>query len=130
MSDKEKIAVTAMDQKGLYSKLDSRFGRCSAFVIVDIENSKIANHKIISNESMSAGQGAGVSTSQTMSREGIHKVITGNIGPNAIQVLAASDIEVFSAPQDITIKEAIDMYLENKLKKIESPTVDSHFGLN
>ena len=123
-----KIAITAMDQNGLESKLDDRFGRCNSFVIVDLVDSKINNYQVIENKDAIGAQGVGISTSETIANKGVEIVITGNIGPNAIRVLQASNIEVYSAPSNITVQEAIQLYVDNKLQLVDTPTVGGHFG--
>ncbi len=63
--------------------MDPRFGRCLYFLVVDPETLQC---QTIDN-SNSMGGGAGVSTAQSVIKEGVRAVLPGNCGPNAHQVL-------------------------------------------
>jgi len=119
-----KIAVTSKSDK-LESEIDPRFGRCSYFLIVDIENMSFES---ISNESSMASGGAGIRAAQTVAKAGADIVVTGNMGPNAFQTLSAAGIMVFIGAHG-TVKEAIEKYKKGELEKIDSANVGSHFGM-
>jgi len=119
-----KIAVTAKSNN-LESEIDPRFGRCSFFIIVDPD---VMDFESISNESAMSSGGAGIQAAQTVAKAGVEVVITGNMGPNAFQTLSAAGIMVFTGANG-TVKEAIDKYKRGELKKTESASVDSHFGM-
>lgn len=119
-----KIAVTSKSDK-LESEIDPRFGRCSYFLIVDIENMSFES---ISNEISMASGGAGIRAAQTVAKTGADIVVTGNMGPNAFQTLSAAGIMVFIGAQG-TVKEAIEKYKKGELEKIDTANVDSHFGM-
>ena len=119
-----KVAVTSKSNT-LESEIDPRFGRCSFFIIVDIET---MDFETISNESVMASGGAGIKAAQNVAKTGVKAVITGNMGPNAFQTLSAAGIKVFIGANG-TIKEAIEQYKKGQLEKLESPSVDSHFGM-
>jgi predicted Fe-Mo cluster-binding NifX family protein len=119
-----KIAVTAKSNI-LESDIDPRFGRCSYFLIIDVNTMRF---KSISNESAIASGGAGIQAAQTIAKEGVEVVVTGNMGPNAFQTLSAAGIKVFTGA-DGTILEAIEKYKNGKLKETEAPNVGSHSGM-
>ena len=119
-----KIAVTAKSNN-LESEIDPRFGRCSFFIIVDPD---VMDFESISNESAMSSGGAGIQAAQTVAKAGVEVVITGNMGPNAFQTLSAAGIMVFTGANG-TVKEAIDKYKRGELKKTESASVGSHFGM-
>lgn len=119
-----KIAVTAKSNI-LESEIDPRFGRCTFFLIIDINT---MNFKYIPNESSMASGGAGIQAAQTIAKSGAEIVITGNIGPNAFETLSASGIKVFTGVSG-TIEDAIEKYKKGKLKESEFPNVGSHSGM-
>jgi predicted Fe-Mo cluster-binding NifX family protein len=119
-----KIAVTAKSNR-LESEIDPRFGRCSYFLIIETDT---MNFESISNESAMASGGAGIQAAQTVAKEGVKVVITGNIGPNAFQTLSAAGIVVFTGV-DGTVKEAIEKHKKGELKLTTNPSVKSHFGM-
>jgi predicted Fe-Mo cluster-binding NifX family protein len=117
-----KIAVTA-SQPDLDSQVDPRFGRCLYFLVVDPETLQC---QTIDN-SNSMGGGAGVSTAQSVIKEGVRAVLTGNCGPNAHQVLSAAGIEVITGVSG-KIKQAVQDYQSGKLQASAQPNVPDHFG--
>jgi predicted Fe-Mo cluster-binding NifX family protein len=119
-----KIAVTSKSNT-LESKIDPRFGRCSYFLIIDIET---MSFKPISNESTMSSGGAGIQAAQTIAKLEIEVVLTGNIGPNAFQTLSAAGIKVFTGASG-TIKEVIDKYKKRELIEAKVPNVNSHSGM-
>jgi predicted Fe-Mo cluster-binding NifX family protein len=121
---KMKICISSTG-KNLDAVVDQRFGRCQYFLIVDTETMKV---KTISNESTLSSGGAGIQAAQIVTKEDIGSVITGNIGPNAFQILQAAGIKVYTGAEG-TIKEAIDNYKKGKLKETGSANVESHSGI-
>lgn len=118
-----KICITSSEET-LDSNLDPRFGRCAYFVITDLESGE---HTIIPNEFGIAGGGAGISSGQLMVKEGVESIITGNVGPNAMNVLNAADISVYRGKNQ-SVRENIEFYKAGKLDKI-TKAGQSHFGM-
>ena len=106
------------------SILDSRFGRCSYFFLVDLESGK---QTLIPNESVISGGGAGISSGQLMVEKGVEAIITGNIGPNAMNVLKAAGINIYRGKNE-SVEDNIEYFKADKLEKINE-TVPSHFGM-
>lgn len=119
-----KICVSSTG-KDLNAGVDQRFGRCQYFLIVDTET---MNVKTISNESALSSGGAGIQAAQIVTKEGVDTVITGNIGPNAFQILQAAGIKVFTGAEG-TIEDAIERYKKGNLRETGSANVESHSGL-
>jgi predicted Fe-Mo cluster-binding NifX family protein len=119
-----KICVTSIGDN-IDSDIDPRFGRCKYFLIIDTDS---MNVKSISNDSMMASGGAGIQAAQMVAKTGAKTVITGNIGPNAFQTLKAADIKIITGVNG-KIKDVVERFNQGKLEEIDSPNVDSHFGL-
>ena len=111
-----KIAVSSMD-KNIDSNVSGVFGRCSYFIIAEIENQKIERTEAIENKSTDQMSGAGISTAQLMAEKKVNAVITGNVGPRALDVLRQFNIEVYSGSG--AIKKVLQEFINGKLKKIE-----------
>ena len=119
-----KIGITSTGET-LDSEMDQRFGRCRYFIIFDTESMEF---EALSNENAMTSGGAGIQAAQTIANKGVDVVITGNVGPNAFQTLSAAGIAVFTGATG-TIKELIEKYKKGELKKTESASVGSHFGM-
>ena len=106
-----KIAISSTG-KTLDDDIDQRFGRCKYFIIADTEN-KV---KAVENQGAIQGHGAGIKASQQIGELGVEAVITGNLGPNATDVLNQLGIKAYHSSG--TVKDAIDAFKNNKLKEI------------
>jgi len=110
-----KIAVSSTD-KNIESNVSDVFGRCPYFIIAEIEHQKIEKTEAIKNESMDQTSGAGISAAQLMAEKDVNAVITGNVGPRALDVLKQFSIEIYSG--EGAIKEVLQEFIDGKLKKI------------
>lgn len=119
-----KICITS-EGKTLDSKVDQRFGRARNFIFFDTDTGAL---EVEDNPNAQLQGGAGIQSGQLVATKGTKVVLTGNVGPNAHQVLSSAGIEVFTGVSG-TIKEAIDGYKNSKYKKTESPSVGSKFGM-
>jgi len=119
-----KICVSASSDS-LDAKVDSRFGRCPYFVIVDSETMEFS---VIINDSTNAAHGAGIQAAQTVANMGAKVVITGNVGPNAFNVLSATGIKIVTGASG-SVREAVEKYKSGQLKETGNPTVGGHFGM-
>lgn len=118
-----KIAISSMGRKSS-DLMDPRFGRCECFQVYDTERKE---YGVLDNESKSSGQGAGIGASQFILDQGVDALVTGKLGPNAFEVLATSDMELYTS-ESIAVEEVVALYERGELQKLESPGV-GHAGL-
>jgi predicted Fe-Mo cluster-binding NifX family protein len=118
-----KICVTS-NGNSIESNLDPRFGRAAYFIIADIETME---YEAIENAAANSGGGAGITSGQLMVDKGVEAVITGNVGPNAANVLKAANIKIYRGIS-ASVKENIEKFNKGILEKIDT-TVPSHFGM-
>jgi predicted Fe-Mo cluster-binding NifX family protein len=119
-----KICVSASSDS-LDANVDPRFGRCPYFVVVDSETMEFT---VVSNDSTNAAHGAGIQAAQTVANMGAKVVITGNVGPNAFNVLSATGIKIVTGVSG-SIRDAVEKYKSGQLKETGNPTVGGHFGM-
>jgi len=119
-----KICITS-EGKTLDSKVDPRFGRCQNFIFFDTDT---GNFEAQENTNAQFQGGAGIQSGQLVVSKGVKVVITGNVGPNAHQVLSVAGISIFTGVSG-TVKEAIDGYKNGKFKPADAPSVGSKFGM-
>ena len=120
-----KIAITAKGDS-LSSEMDPRFGRCAYFIVVDTDNP--AGFSALKNDAAEAGGGAGIRAAQMIVDSGAQAVVSGNFGPNAFGALSAADIKLYSVSAS-TVQEALDSFVGNKARALESATAAAHAGL-
>ena len=119
-----KIAVSSSG-RNLDSQVDPRFGRCAYFVIVETDD---MSFEAFDNENIALGGGAGIQSAQFVASKGAKAVITGNCGPNAVQTLSVSRIDVFVGNSG-TVKEVIEKYTRGDIKSSSTANVTDHHGM-
>ncbi|KYC49366.1 MAG: Dinitrogenase iron-molybdenum cofactor [Candidatus Methanofastidiosum methylothiophilum] len=119
-----KIAISSTGTE-LTSQVDQRFGRCSYFLIVDVETN---NFEVYPNSAASAPNGAGIEAAKNLVKKGVKAIISGNIGPNAFQILQAEGIEVVPEFKG-TADEAVRFFKEGNYSKAAHHNVNAHSGL-
>ncbi len=113
-----KIAITAEDVT-LESRVDPKFGRCRYFLIADIENEGLTHEGLsqaVKNEGAIQGHGAGIKAAKQLGELGVKAVLTGEVGPNAADVLEQLGIKAYHASG--TAKESVEKFRNNELKAI------------
>jgi len=101
-----KIAITSTGNN-LESKLDQRFGRCSYFVIYDLETKGL---EFIPNPNKDAQEGAGPASVQIVASRNVQKIISGEFGIKIKSLLDSLKIQmiVIKDPEK-KIEEIINM---------------------
>lgn len=118
-----KIAVSAAGAS-LDAPFDARFGRCSHFIVVDTET---LQWKALSNDGAMASGGAGIQAAQMVVNDGVEAVVTGHVGPNAYQVLAAAKVTPLMTVA-ATVREAVEQFKDGRTTPAGGPTAPGHFG--
>jgi len=109
-----KIAISSTN-KNIEGNVSNIFGRCPYFIIAEIKDNKIEKTEAIKNEVINQVSGAGISTAKLMAEKDIEVVITGNVGPMALDVLNQFNIEIYSG--EGIIKDVLQEFIDGKLKK-------------
>jgi predicted Fe-Mo cluster-binding NifX family protein len=101
-----KIAITSTGNN-LGSNLDQRFGRCSYFVIYDIETQGM---EFIPNPNKDAQEGAGPASVQLVASRDFKKIVSGEFGIKIKSLLDSLKIQmiVLKEPEK-TVGEIIGM---------------------
>jgi predicted Fe-Mo cluster-binding NifX family protein len=110
-----KVVISATGNN-LTTNVDRQFGRCPWFLFVDTESLK---YEAVRNESADAASGAGTACAQLALEKEVVAVISGQVGPNAYEVLKQGGVMIFLAPEPIRVTEAIDQYKSNRLTQME-----------
>lgn len=120
-----KICVTAT-ASGIDAPMDPRFGRCPFFVVVDLDS---MTGQSIANSNINATSGAGIQAASEIAKQGVSALITGNLGPNAMQTLRAAKIDVYQHQGGGSVRDAAEKFKRGELSKMEEPTVSAHSGM-
>ncbi|RDU21805.1 NifB/NifX family molybdenum-iron cluster-binding protein [Anaerosacchariphilus polymeriproducens] len=104
--------------------LDRRFGRCEIFQIYDSEKEQ---YTAIQNKGATAGGGAGIAAAGQIIDEKVDVIITGNLGPNAYELLEKEGIKAYTC-EAVMVSEAVDMFQKNQLAEINTAG-NAHHGM-
>lgn len=110
-----KVAISATGNH-LNADVDNRFGRCPWLLLVDTDSLQC---EAIQNTAADAQSGAGTSTAQLVLEKEAEVVISGQVGPNAYEVLKQGGVRIFIASKEMTAEEAVDKFKNNQLEQME-----------
>ncbi len=111
--------------KTLNSLASSRFGRAPYLLVL---NEKGEIEEVLSNEGVQAMRGAGIAAAQEIASKGVNILISGNIGPKALDVLDMAGVKIFFASSSLTVKKVFLMWKEGKLTQVSRSSGSSGFG--
>ena len=109
-----KVCVTALNP-GMDAQVDPRFGRAQYFVFVDTDTMECES---VPNPNVGAYGGAGVQSAQLVAERRAKVVITGHVGPNASQALAAAGIKVITGMSGLTVREAVERFKKGEVSAV------------
>jgi predicted Fe-Mo cluster-binding NifX family protein len=119
-----KIVVSAngLDLEAAASPI---LGRAPNFLIVDTET---MGFDTLGNPALGAAGGAGVQASQFVVEHGAEAVVSGNVGPNAFDVLQAAGVPVYLF-EGGTVRQAVEAFKAGKLQSAGNATAPHHAGM-
>ena len=117
--------VVSSQGSGLGAKASPIFGRCAVYVFVDTETMEAES---VPNPAQNAAGGAGIQAAQFVVSKGVGAVLTGNVGPNASNVLTAAGIDFYFVG-DMTVEEAVKAFVAGQLTKASGANVGAHAGM-
>ena len=103
----------------------ARFGRSPYFLFCDSDDPQgTGDYKY--NPSLIGVDGLGIVVAEFVVKEKVDILITGRLGRNALKVIQAINVQAYSAPETMTLMEAISSWKEGGLTKINESSVGSH----
>src|SRR5690554_2371286 len=90
------------------------FGRCPVYVFVDTDTMAF---EALENPAINAPGGAGIQAAQFIVEQKAQAVITGNVGPNAFNVLNAAGVGVYPFGGD-TVRQAVEAFKAGELQPV------------
>jgi predicted Fe-Mo cluster-binding NifX family protein len=119
-----RIAVSAQGEN-LDAPASPVFGRCPTYVFVDTETMEF---EAAPNPAMNQGGGAGIQAAQFVVEYGAEVVLTGNLGPNAFDVLQAAGIPGYLVPEG-TVRQAVEAFKAGRVQPMGGANVAAHAGM-
>jgi predicted Fe-Mo cluster-binding NifX family protein len=101
------------------------FGRCPTYIFVDTET---MDFEAVPNPAMSQGGGAGIQAALFVVNQGAEAVLTGNLGPNAFDVLRAAAVPSYLVSEG-TIRQVVEAFKAGQLQPVAGANVSAHAGM-
>jgi len=125
MSEKKTRIAVSSTGPTLEDTVESRFGRCAYFLIIDPES---MDFEAIENPNIALGGGAGIQSAQLMASKGVSVVLTGNCGPNAFQTFGAAGIQVITGVTG-KVREVAERFRAGELHASSGAGMESRSGM-
>jgi len=101
------------------------FGRCPTYMFVETETFEF---EAVPNPAMNQAGGAGIQAAQFVVSQGAQAVLSGNLGPNAFDVLQAASVPGYLAPEG-TVRQVVEAYKAGQLQPMGGSNVAAHAGM-
>ena len=102
-----KILIAIENSAGMDSKLDTRFGRASYFLVYDTNEQEILS--IEENQYKNDGHGVGIKTATLVTQYGCQAVIGAQPGPKAAAIMKQANVKIVIDDKE-TVKEALEKH--------------------
>ena len=103
--------VVSSNGADLESPCNETFGRCPMFAFVETETMEL---EAVPNPAVEAPSGAGVRAAELVTGAGVRAVLTGRVGPKAMNVLREAEVPVYIA-RGGTVRQAVEAFKAGKL---------------
>ncbi len=127
-----KIVVTSSGADGstelaevLEAQAHPAFGRCPTYLFIDTETMQF---EAVENPAANAAGGAGIQAAQFVVEHGAQAVVTGNVGPNAFQVLQPAGVPIYLFGGG-TVRQAVEAYKAGELSAAGGASRPAHAGM-
>lgn len=110
--------VVSADGGDLEAPASPVFGRCRTYVFVDTDT---LGFQVLENPAANAPGGAGIKAAQFVVEHGVQAIVTGSMGPNAVGVIKAANIPVYTLGDSGTVREAVEAFRAGRLIPLGVP---------
>ena len=101
------------------------FGRCPTYRLCGHRDDGVRGPAQPGHE---PGGGAGIQAAQFVVNQGAQAVLTGNLGPNAFDVLQAAGVPGYLVPEG-TVRQAVEAFKAGQLQPMGGANVAAHAGM-
>ena len=105
-----RVAVSS-NGPDLGSAASTTFGRCPMYLFIDTESMRF---EATTNPACNAAGGAGIQAAQFVIGADIQAIITGKVGPKAMNVIQAAQVPVYLFSEG-TVRQAVEDFKAGKL---------------
>jgi predicted Fe-Mo cluster-binding NifX family protein len=110
-----KVAVSS-DGKDMNSMTGSAFGRCRYFIMAGIEDGRIKFLEAAENKASEQAGKAGIAAAKLVAGKEAQAVISGEIGPRAMEVFRQFGIKAYRGSGKVSA--VLEKFMEGKLPEL------------
>ncbi|MBD3290374.1 cation diffusion facilitator family transporter [candidate division KSB1 bacterium] len=122
-NDEVKAIVPVSDINGMHSKIYGHFGRAPYFAILKIKPGDVQLEDFYLNEFLDRKHHIGLKVVNVIVQYDLDMLFTNRIGEISFHVLKDNYIDIYQIDdENLSISEVIDLYQQNKLQRIITPT--------
>lgn len=103
---KRRIAVATNEKRGLEDVVSNVFGRAKTFTIVDAEDEKITDVRIIENPASTYHHGAGPIAVKMLIDENVEVVLANELGIGASELLKQHNVTIIPVKPGTNVEDA------------------------
>jgi len=120
--EKFRIAIPIEEDKGLESMAKPHFGSAPYFMLVDVDRGEIKTWATTPNPGAEQSKKRGISSANFLRKEKVGTLIVKELGEGPYHVLRDSFINIYELPDNITISEAVNAFLDGRLRRMAEPS--------
>jgi predicted Fe-Mo cluster-binding NifX family protein len=102
-----RVAVATTGNKGLEDEVSHEFGHTKTFTIIDIQDGKVKNVKVIENPAASLSHGKGPVAAKYLADIKVNIVVSGEVGPGASTMLNELKIKTLTVKSGEQVMKAL-----------------------
>ncbi len=110
-----KVAVPSMAPGGIEAPLSGHFGHCDAFTLLEVEDGKVTDIKILPNEGHV--QGGCMAPVMLLKNAGVDVLLAGGMGARPLAGFQQVGIDVYFWGDAMTVDRAIGMFASGQAPK-------------
>lgn len=114
-----RVAIPVLEDRGMGSPVTLHFGEAPFFLFVDVEGKSIHRWFTRHNPALGLDRKRGVTISELIVGEDTTTLLTAEIGEGPYHILRDSFVEIYELLEKATVEEAVNIFLEGKLERIE-----------
>ena len=108
------LIAFSVDSNNEKAMMDSRFGRCPFFALLDDQSGDI---EYVANPAAGVAVGAGTGAAQMLINRDVAAVVSGQVGPKALEILEAAEVPIYLAPVELSFSTARQRYQDGQLQQ-------------
>jgi cation diffusion facilitator family transporter len=124
-----RIAIPVLEDRGMTSPVTPHFGEAPYFLFIDVARESIHRWFTRHNPALELVRKRGVTISELILGEEATTLLTAEIGEGPYHILRDSFVEIYVLPERVTAEEAVKIYLNGKLERMEEASEGKKISL-